>query len=77
MQRKIRDAEVEWIPYIVVIGEKEEKTGKLAVRFRKTGEVKKMDINEIVEMIKKETKEKPFKPLSIPKYLTKRPVFIG
>jgi len=77
VQRKIRDAEVEWIPYIVVIGEKEEKTGKLAVRFRKTGEVKKMDINEIVEMIKKETKEKPFKPLSIPKYLTKRPVFIG
>ncbi len=77
VQKKIRDAEVEWVPLIVVVGEKELKDKKLAVRFRETGKVKRLSKTSLVKMIKKETKGKPFKPLPLPKLLTKRPTFIG
>ena len=77
VQRKIRDAEVEWIPFIVVVGEKEKKSGKLAVRFRETGEVKEMSVEELANLIKNETKDYPFKPLPLPRLLSKRPKFVG
>lgn len=77
VQKKIRDGEVEWVPFIVVIGEKEKKSGNLAVRFRETGKVKEMETKKLAEKIKKETKGMPFKPLSLPRKLTRRPTFIG
>lgn len=77
VQKKIRDSEVEWVPMIVVVGEKEKKSGKLAVRFRETGKVENMEPKELVKKIKKETKDYPFKPLPLPRLLTKRPKFVG
>jgi threonyl-tRNA synthetase len=75
VQKKVRDAEVEWTPIIVVVGEREKKSGKLAVRFRETGKVKQMKMEEIVKYVKDETKGKPFRKLSLDRLLTKRPVF--
>ncbi len=77
VQRKIRDSEVEWIPFAVVVGERELKEKKLAVRYRKTGKVEKLRKEELVKMIKKELGDKPFRPLPLPMLLTKRPTFIG
>jgi threonyl-tRNA synthetase len=77
VQRKIRDAEVEWIPLIIVIGEKEEKSGKLAVRFRETGKVKKMKLEDIIKHVHGKTKGYPFRPLSLPRLISKRPKFVG
>ncbi len=77
VQKKVRDAEVEWIPAIVVVGEREKKSGKLAVRFRETGKVKSMKSSDLIKLIKKETKDYPFKPLPLPSLLSKRPVFVG
>jgi len=77
VQKKIRDAETEWVPLIVVVGEKEINEGVLAVRFRETGEVKKMSTEDVIKYVKDLTKDKPFIPLSLPKLITKRPVFIG
>ncbi len=77
VQKKIRDSEVEWIPFAVVVGEKELKDKKLAVRFRETGKVKRISKVSLVNMIRKEIKGKPFKGLPLPKLVTKRPVFIG
>ena len=77
VQKKIRDAEIEWVPYIVVVGERELKDRKLAVRFRETGKIKRLTKTSLINMIKKITKDKPFKPLPLPKLLTKRPTFIG
>lgn len=74
--RKIRDAEIEWINLIVVIGEKEKNTGKLSVRIRETGEIKEMGIEELISIVKEQTNGMPFKPLNLPKLLSKRPVFI-
>jgi threonyl-tRNA synthetase len=77
VQKKIRDAEKEWVPFIVVVGEKEIKDKKLAVRFRETAEVKKMSESSLVKLIKDGMKGKPFKPLPLPRLMTKRPTFIG
>ncbi len=78
MQRKIRDAEMEWIPYIVVIGQEEVKTNIFAVRDRRIkGErkVRKMRLEELINEIKDETRNKPFKQLTLPIALSKRPRF--
>lgn len=75
--KKIRDAETEWVNLIVVMGEKEKKSGKLAVRFRETGKVNQMKSEEIIDLIKKGIKGFPSRPLPLPKLLTKRVVFFG
>lgn len=77
INRKVRDAETEWINLIVVLGEKEKKSGSLAVRFRETGKVKNMKPKELSDFVKKETGQFPFRKLPLPRLLSKRPVFIG
>lgn len=77
VQKKIRDAELDWIPISIVIGSEELKTGKLAVRFRETGKIEKMKREEIIKYIKNKTADKPYKLLPLPKLISKRPIFIG
>ena len=40
--RKIRDAEKEWIPYIIVLGEREVGRDRFPVRDRRRGEIREM-----------------------------------
>jgi threonyl-tRNA synthetase len=75
MQKKVREAEREWINYVLVIGEKEINSGILPVRERKTRKIRKMRLQELINEIEEETKNKPFKPLTIPRLLSKRPQF--
>jgi len=78
IQKRVREAELEWVPYILVAGEKEKKSGKLNVRIRREkGREEKMSFDELIQMIKDEVKGKPFMQLSLPKHLSKRPVFVG
>ena len=74
VSKKIREAEKSWIPYIVVVGEKELKTGKLSVRIRGIG-IKEMTIEELVNTIENELKEYPKKKLTIPRRLSQRPIY--
>jgi threonyl-tRNA synthetase len=76
IQKKIRDAEMEWIPFIVVVGSKEKESGKLAVRIRETGKIENISLEELIKNIENLIKGYPFKALSIPKFLTKRPKFV-
>jgi threonyl-tRNA synthetase len=77
VQKKIRDAELEWVPYIVVVGSKEVKSKKISVRIRKENRIKTMSLKKLVKRIWKEVEGKPFKFLSLPKHLSKRPIFVG
>jgi threonyl-tRNA synthetase len=77
ISKKIREAEMEWVPLIVVIGEKEIKEKELSVRFRETGKVEKMNEKDIVKFVTDKTKGFPYRPLPLPRLLTKRPVFLG
>ena len=77
LQKRVRDAEMEWVPYIIVIGQKEIRSKVLSVRDRKVGKVRKMKREELITEIKEQLKNKPFKPLPLPKRLAKRPQFYG
>lgn len=75
--KKIRSAEVEWVPFIIVVGEKEQKAKNINVRVRETKKQSTSSIKKLVDEIKKKTQEMPFKLLSLPKELSKRPIFVG
>jgi len=77
LQKRIREAEMEWVPYIIVVGQKEAKSGVLPARDRRTGEIRKIKLQKLVSEIQEIMKDKPFKPLPLPKYLSKRPQFYG
>jgi len=72
--KKIRDAEMEWIPYIVVIGEKEASSGELSVRIRGEG-ISNKKLDELIEEINKRISSKPRVPLCLPIRLSARPYF--
>ena len=71
--KRIREAETEWVPYILVIGDKEAESTTLVIRDRKAGKQIESNIEELIESVRNETKDKPFMPLNLPKYLSKRP----
>lgn len=53
--RKIRDAEVKKVPYMLIIGEKEQENGQVAVRKHGQGDLGVMSIAAFVDLIKAET----------------------
>ena len=74
--KRIRDAEREWLPFVIVFGDKEEMNPEtLPTRVRSKGETVNMSLQEIVKEIQKDTAEKPNSPLPLPKLLSKRPQF--
>jgi len=77
LQKRIREAEMEWIPYIIVAGQKEIESETLPVRDRKAQEIRKMKLEELASEIKANTHGKPFRPLPLPKHVSKRPQFYG
>ncbi len=74
VSKRIRDAEMEWVPYIVVVGGREVSASdnKLSVRVRGEGS-RSMSIDEMIEEIKGKVKGKPYMPLNMPKLLSLRP----
>ena len=71
--KRIRDAEKEWIRYILVIGEKES-LSKLTVRDRNTSNEKEMGSDELINEIIDQIKDKPVSSLNLPLLVSKRPV---
>jgi threonyl-tRNA synthetase len=55
--RKIRDAEVKKIPYMLIVGEKEEASGSVSVRKHGQGDLGTVSIDEFVKMITDEVDE--------------------
>lgn len=72
--KKIREAEVEWIPYIVVVGEKEVSSGELPVRVRGEGMVM-ATAEGLIAMIIEKIGPKPKLPSYTPMLLSLKPRF--
>ena len=70
--KKIRNAAKEWIPYVFVVGDSEVESGNLQVTVRKTGEKVNMTVDELISEINRETIEKPYRRLPLPKDISKR-----
>ncbi len=55
---KIRSAEVEKIPFLIIVGDKEEKSGKVALRQRSGKDLGQLTVDEFIQKIKKEIDSK-------------------
>jgi threonyl-tRNA synthetase len=75
MQKKIREAEKEWINFVVVIGQKELASKLFSVRDRRSGKIQKMKLQELINRIQEEIQGKPFRQLGLPALLSERPQF--
>ena len=73
LQSRIRDAELSWVPYIIVFGERELRSEKLSVRTREDGKEIKTSLSELVSRIRSETQGYPSRDLTYPKLLSQRP----
>ncbi|MGN6613867.1 MAG: threonine--tRNA ligase, partial [Candidatus Nitrosocosmicus sp.] len=73
LSKKIREAEMEWIHYIVIIGEKEIISKTISVRDRMKKSSYEITMMELKEIIQSQTKDKPYLPINLPKLLSNRP----
>jgi threonyl-tRNA synthetase len=77
MQKKVMEAETEWINYIIVVGEREVASNIVPVRDRENRKIRKMKLQEFINEIVEKTKGKPFQLLPVPKHLSRRPKYFG
>ncbi len=83
--RKIAEAEKEWVPLIIVVGEKEKASGKYVPRSRKSewlsagGVAPDMaiSIQELTKVCEMNTADEPRMRLPLPVLLSQRPIFRG
>jgi len=77
MGKKIRDAEREWVPFVLVIGEKEVEQGMVSVRTRGQ-EGQSLVKPEVVALeVKQAVKDMPYRKLPLSKMISERPKFVG
>jgi len=76
VSKKIREAESEWIHFILVIGDKEVDGKELVVRERLVKSQYNMSLANLIERIKLEISDKPYLPLNLPSFLSKRPLIM-
>jgi threonyl-tRNA synthetase len=70
--KKIRNAGGEWVPFVIVVGDRELEGSELTVNVRENGKKVSMGVKELIDTIKLETKGMPFKPLPLPINLSRR-----
>ncbi|MDQ2684353.1 MAG: threonine--tRNA ligase [Thermoproteota archaeon] len=73
LSKKIRDAETEWIHYVVIIGEKEVTNNTISVRERLSKKNYSTTAGELITLIKDQIGSKPHLPINLPEYLSTRP----
>ena len=73
--KKVREAEKEWIPFILVVGKNEVESNKFQVRNRYSGEMITMSLSELTEHCKNLSAQMIFDELPLPKFISNRPQF--
>ena len=71
---KVRDAEKEWIPYIIVVGEREKKQNSVTMRIRGNGQ-KQLLVPDAIREVDKQIGDKPRVPLHLPASVSLKPKF--
>ncbi|WP_297092031.1 threonine--tRNA ligase [Thermococcus sp.] len=77
LNKKIRKAEKEWIPYVIVVGRNEKEQNTITVRRRSDGKQVEMQLEDLIREIRSQTEGFPYKPRPLPLLLSKRPKFRG
>jgi len=58
VQSKVKDAEIMRIPYIIVVGDREEKEKTIAIREKGNSKIKSMKVDEFIKELSKEIKNR-------------------
>jgi threonyl-tRNA synthetase len=74
--KKIREAERSWVPYTLVVGDRETQGSELSVRVH-GGEQKALSVEGLVAIIAEATAGRPHAPINVPVRLSARPIFVG
>ena len=61
---KIREAAVEKVPYVLVVGDKEQSAGTVAVRDRVDGDLGAMSVAELIKRLEAEVRERRIRQVS-------------
>jgi len=77
VSKKVRDAEREWIPVVIVVGDRELRSKKLSARIRGAKKLKSFTVKGLTAEILGQTEGMPFRPLALPRSLSMRPIFVG
>lgn len=80
VSKKVFEAKSSWIPYIIVVGDEELKSDEFPVVAREGSSIDKefrrrMKLEEFIKEVKEKQKNMPFRPLYIPKELSRRAIF--
>ena len=81
MGKKVREAGVDWVPFVAVIGDAEIETGNLTVTIRRLSAPNKphkeqVSEEELVDLVRQATAEMPYRPLYTARRLSLRPRYI-
>lgn len=74
--KKIRESGRRWVPYTLVIGDREVGGEELSVRIH-GGEQHSFSLDQLVRTIEEQTAGRPTRPLNVPVRLSERPIFVG
>jgi len=77
ISKKVLDSEREWVPYLIVYGEKESKENLYSLRERRSGKIEMLTERELINKLKEKQDNMPWRPLPLPVLLSKRPIFYG
>lgn len=70
--KKVREAKQDWVSFVIVVGDKEISSETLSVYDREANRNVEMTLEALVAKIKAETSGKPFRPMYMPRELTRR-----
>jgi threonyl-tRNA synthetase len=73
VDKRVREAELNWIPYIAVVGRREKDSGLFSLRRRMDGKQYSAKLSELQEEVRTSTKGYPDMPQRLPVLLSKRP----
>lgn len=73
--KKIRNSAFEWVPYVIVVGDKELEGGELLINVRKKDDKLPMNKEDLINRIRDETKGMPNRKLPLPVKLSRRVQF--
>lgn len=82
VSRRVMEAKASWIPYIIVVGDRELETGLLPVVVREESRIDKdcvidMKVDDLIARIRSECKGMPYRPLYIPREVSRRVQFVA
>jgi len=82
VNKKVRDAAKEWVPYVLTIGDAEMGKDKLPVVVRSESSPGKparveMTVEELIKRLRDDVNAMPARPLPLAESLAKRPKFVG